>query len=167
MAFANTSTQELHSIIFSFFHFIILSFPLMITYNSYGSVMPTLNERGITEWLRRVAESHGRRVGDINYVFCNDEEILSLNRQYIGHDYYTDHIGFDYSAGNILSGDIYIGIETVATNAELFGKTYDDELHRVIVHGLLHLVGIKDKTSEERAIMEAAENQALTMINPL
>ena len=133
----------------------------MITYNSYGSVMPSLDELSTTAWLRRVAESHGRRVGDINYVFCSDEEILSLNRQYIGHDYYTDHIGFDYSAGDVLSGDIYVGIETVATNAELFGKTYDVELHRVIVHGLLHLVGIKDKTDAERAEMEAAEDAAL------
>ena len=135
----------------------------MITYNSYGSVMPSLDELSTTAWLRRVAESHGRRVGDINYVFCSDEEILALNRQYIGHDYYTDHIGFDYSAGDILSGDIYVGIETVATNAELFGKTYDDELHRVIIHGLLHLVGFKDKTPEERAVMETAEDEALSM----
>lgn len=135
----------------------------MITYNSYGSVMPALDEPRTTEWLRRVADSHHRRVGDINYVFCNDEEILALNRQYIGHDYYTDHIGFDYSAGDILSGDIYVGIETVATNAELFGKTYEDELHRVIVHGLLHLVGIDDKTPEERADMEAAEDAALDL----
>lgn len=135
----------------------------MITYNSYGSVMPSLDEQQTTAWLRRVAERHGRRVGDVNYVFCNDEEILALNRQYIGHDYYTDHIGFDYSARDILSGDIYVGIETVETNAELFGKTYDDEFHRVIVHGLLHLVGFKDKTPEERAGMEAAEDEALAM----
>lgn len=139
----------------------------MITYNSYGSVMPTLDEPRTTAWLRRVAESHSRRLGDINYVFCSDEEILALNRQYIGHDYYTDHIGFDYSSRDILSGDVYVGIETVATNAELFGKTYDDELHRVIVHGLLHLVGFKDKTSEERAVMEHAEDEALTLLDPL
>lgn len=135
----------------------------MITFNSYGSVMPELNERADSAWITRVAQSHGRRVGSINYVFCNDEEILALNRQYIGHDYYTDHIGFDYSAGDILSGDIYVGIETVQTNAELFGKTYDDELHRVIIHGLLHLVGFKDKTDEERAVMETAEDEALAM----
>lgn len=135
----------------------------MITFNSYGSVMPELNERADSAWITRVAQSHGRRVGNINYVFCNDEEILALNRQYIGHDYYTDHIGFDYSAGDILSGDIYVGIETVQTNAELFGKTYDDELHRVIIHGLLHLVGFKDKTDEERAVMETAEDEALAM----
>lgn len=135
----------------------------MITFNSYGSVMPELNERADSAWITRVAQSHGRRVGSINYVFCNDEEILALNRQYIGHDYYTDHIGFDYSAGDILSGDIYVGIETVQTNAELFGKTYDDELHRVIIHGLLHLVGFKDKTDDERAVMETAEDEALAM----
>lgn len=135
----------------------------MITFNSYGSVMPELNERADSAWITRVAQSHGRRVGNINYVFCNDEEILALNRQYIGHDYYTDHIGFDYSAGDILSGDIYVGIETVQTNAELFGKTYDDELHRVIIHGLLHLVGFKDKNDDERAVMETAEDEALAM----
>lgn len=135
----------------------------MITYNSYGSVMPQLNEQADTAWIHRVAERHGRRVGQVNYIFCNDEEILELNRQYIGHDYYTDHIGFDYSAGGILSGDIYVGIETVSTNAELYGKTYDDELHRVIIHGLLHLIGFADKTPEERAVMEAAEDEALAM----
>ena len=135
----------------------------MITYNSYGSVMPELDERADTAWITRVATHHGRRVGDVNYVFCNDDEILALNRQYIGHDYYTDHIGFDYSAHDILAGDIYISLDTVRTNAELFGKTYDDELHRVIIHGLLHLVGFKDKTPDERNVMEQAEDEALAL----
>lgn len=125
--------------------------------------MPKLDEGADTAWIGRVAAQHGCRLGDINYVFCNDEEILALNRQYIGHDYYTDHIGFDYSANGVLSGDIYISIETVETNAQLFGKTYDDELHRVIIHGLLHLVGINDKTPEERTVMEAAEDEALAL----
>lgn len=135
----------------------------MVSYNSYGTVMATLDERADTAWIGRVAQRHGLRVGNINYVFCNDEEILALNREYIGHDYYTDHIGFDYSARGVLSGDIYISLDTVRTNAELFGKTYDDELHRVIIHGLLHLVGFKDKTPDERAVMEAAEDEALAM----
>ena len=83
--------------------------------------------------------------GEVNYVFCDDEEILEVNRRYLQHDYYTDIITFDYSGGDVLSGDLYISLDTVRSNAELFGRPYDEELHRVLVHGVLHLVGINDK----------------------
>lgn len=135
-----------------------------ITYNAISIALPDIDQAKVTEWLAQVAESYDRRLGNINYVFTDDETILTMNRQFIGHDYYTDHIGFDYCEGRILSGDIYISLDTVRTNAELYAPSYEHELHRVIVHGLLHLVGIKDKTDEERREMEAAENRALTYI---
>lgn len=116
-----------------------------------------------TAWLQRVAAEYSKIIGEIAYIFTDDEEILRINREFIGHDYYTDHIGFDYGAGNILSGDIYISLDTVRSNAELFKRPYDEELHRVIAHGLLHLCGIEDKTPELREQMEAAENRALAL----
>lgn len=137
----------------------------MIAYFSQNISLPTLNQPQTTAWLKEVAQSYGKRIGAVNYIFVDDEEILRINREYIGHDYYTDHIGFDYSAHDILSGDIYISLDTVRSNAALFGKTFDDELHRVIAHGLLHLCGLKDKTPEERAEMESAEDKALASLD--
>lgn len=133
----------------------------MITYNTINVAMPPIEQEAVTGWVKRIADSYGKRAGDINYIFVDDEEILRLNREFVHHDYYTDHIGFDYSHGNTLSGDIFIGLETVASNAEGLGVTYEDELHRVIIHGLLHLVGIQDKTPEQRQEMEQAEDEAL------
>lgn len=133
----------------------------MITYNTENTEMPQMPAMETSQWLECVARSHGRRIGDINYVFVDDERILEINREFIGHDYYTDHIGFDYSEGTYLSGDIYISLDTVRTNAEKYGTQYMTELRRVVVHGLLHLCGIKDKTPEERAVMEKEENKAL------
>ena len=135
----------------------------MITYNSLSIALPNIDQATVTEWIGRVAESHQRVVGDINYVFCNDEEILDVNRRYLQHDYYTDIISFDYGRGNVLSGDLYISLDTVRSNAELLGKPYDEELHRVLVHGVLHLVGINDKGPGERELMEAAEDAALAL----
>ena len=135
----------------------------MITYNSLSIALPNIDQTTVTEWIGRVAESHQRMVGDINYVFCNDEEILDVNRRYLQHDYYTDIITFDYGRGNVLSGDLYISLDTVRSNAELLGTPYDEELHRVLVHGVLHLVGINDKGPGERELMEAAEDAALAL----
>ena len=135
----------------------------MITFNSLSLPLPALDVRTEEAWLRRVAAQHNRRLGEINYIFCNDEEILATNRQYLQHDYYTDIITFDYSAGAVLAGDLYISLDTVRTNAEMLGKPYDEELHRVLVHGVLHLVGINDKGPGEREIMEAAEDAALAL----
>ena len=123
--------------------------------------MPDIREAEVSEWVRQVAKGYGKVVGDINYIFVDDETMLDINRRYIGHDYYTDHIGFDYSEGKALSGDIYISLDTVRTNAELFGATQNEELHRIIIHGLLHLCGLRDKTPEERAKMQQAEDEAL------
>lgn len=136
----------------------------MITYNSDGIAMPKIRKRDTSAWIKAVAATYGRKVGDVGYMFVNDEKILEVNREYLGHDYYTDVITFDYDEDNIVSGDIVISLDTVRSNAELFGKSYDDELHRVIIHGILHLCGINDKGPGEREIMEAAENKALAML---
>lgn len=136
----------------------------MITYNVIDVKMPEISHRETTKWVRAVAASYGKRVGEVAYVFCNDDKILEVNRQYLKHDYFTDIITFDYCEGDMLSGDLFISLDTVRTNAELFHKTYDDELHRVIIHGILHLVGINDKGPGEREIMEAAENKALDLL---
>lgn len=125
--------------------------------------MPKIRKRETTAWIKTVAASYGLKVGDIGYMFVNDEKILEVNREYLQHDYYTDIITFDYDEGDQINGDLVISLDTVRTNAELFGKTYEEELHRVIIHGILHLCGINDKGPGEREIMEAAENKALAM----
>lgn len=135
----------------------------MITYNSEGVKVPKIKKRETTKWIREVAATYGRKVGEVGYMFVDDEKILEVNNEYLGHNYYTDIITFDYNEGNTLNGDLVISLDTVATNAEKFGKTYDEELHRVIIHGILHLCGINDKGPGEREIMEAAENKALAM----
>ena len=126
--------------------------------------MPNISHRETTAWVRAVAASYGKRVGEVAYVFCNDDKILKVNRQYLQHDYFTDIITFDYCEGDMISGDLFISLDTVRSNAELFNKPYDEELHRVIIHGILHLVGINDKGPGEREIMEAAENKALDLL---
>ena len=126
--------------------------------------MPDLCETEVSAWVRRVAADYGKVLGDINYIFVDDETILDINRRFIGHDYYTDHIGFDYSQGNALSGDIYISLDTVRTNAELFGVTKEEKLRRIIIHGLLHLCGFQDKTDDERKLMQQAEDKALNSL---
>lgn len=138
---------------------------IMITYNSEGVRMPKIKKRDTSAWIKAVAASYGRKVGEIGYLFVDDEKILEVNREYLGHDYYTDVITFDYDEDETVSGDIVISLDTVRSNAQLFGKTYEEELYRVIIHGILHLCGINDKGPGEREIMEAAENKALAMRN--
>lgn len=125
--------------------------------------MPQIKRRETTAWIKAVAASHGRKVGEVGYMFVDDEKILEVNREYLGHDFYTDVITFDYDEGDKINGDIVISLDTVRSNAELFGKQYGEELHRVIIHGILHLCGINDKGPGEREIMEAAENAALAL----
>lgn len=125
--------------------------------------MPKIRRRDNSAWVKRVAASYGRKVGDVAYIFCDDEEILRVNRQYLQHDYYTDIITFDYDEDDVISGDLFISLDTVRTNAEQLGLPYEQELNRVIIHGILHLCAINDKGPGEREIMEAAENKALAM----
>lgn len=125
--------------------------------------MPKIKKRETTAWIKAVAKSYGRRVGEVGYMFVNDDKILEVNREYLGHDYYTDVITFDYDEDDVVSGDVVISLDTVASNAQLFNKTYEEELYRVIIHGILHLCGINDKGPGEREQMEAAENKALEL----
>ena len=136
---------------------------MAITYQTEGIKMPDIKKRETTEWIKAVAATYEKRIGEIAYIFCSDEKILEVNRQYLQHDYYTDIITFDYCEGNRLSGDLFISLETVKTNSEQFNTPYEEELHRTIIHGILHLCGINDKGPGEREIMETAENKALAM----
>ena len=135
----------------------------MISYNTVNVKMPAIRRRDTSAWVKAVAASYGKKVGEIAYIFVDDEEILRVNREYLQHDYYTDIITFDYTEGDTISGDLFISLDTVRTNAEQFDKPYDEELHRVIIHGILHLCGINDKGPGEREQMEAAEDKALAL----
>ena len=129
--------------------------------------MPAISASRIERWLDDVARSHGKSAGRLTYIFCNDDYILSTNRQFLNHDYYTDIITFDYSTARRISGDMVISLDTVRTNAAMVGESYERELHRVIVHGVLHLCGINDKGEGEREIMERHENAALAMLEQI
>ena len=126
--------------------------------------MPAINQPKVRAWVEAVAAAYGRRVGDIAYIFVDDEEILRVNRQFLQHDYFTDIITFDNSSATRISGDLFISLDTVRSNAEGLGVPYEQELLRVIIHGILHLCGINDKGPGEREIMEAAENKALVKL---
>lgn len=136
----------------------------MITYNCEGVRLPKIKKREMTKWIRSVAACYDKKVGEVGYLFVDDDKIIEVNREYLGHDYYTDVITFDYSEANEINGDIVISLDTVKSNADLFGKEYEEELHRVIIHGILHLCGINDKGPGEREKMEEAENKALSML---
>ncbi|MBO4905711.1 MAG: rRNA maturation RNase YbeY [Bacteroidaceae bacterium] len=136
----------------------------MITFQTINVELPEIDQEGVRQWIATVAASYNRGVGDINYIFVDDDEILRVNRQFLQHDYYTDIITFDYSDTPThppISGDIFISLDTVRSNAEQLNQPYERELHRVIIHGILHLCGQNDKGPGEREQMEAAENKAL------
>lgn len=132
-----------------------------------GVELPQFDYDKLQRWIDNVAAAHHRLLRSVSYLFCNDEEILRINRQFLGHDYYTDIITFDYCTGSLLRGDIVISLDTVRSNAEELGVVYERELLRVIIHGILHLCGINDKGPGERQVMEAAENEALDIYDKL
>lgn len=137
----------------------------MISFYSEDNVsMPRLRRLIVKSWLEAVAGSYGKQIGELCYQFCDDERILEVNREFLQHDYYTDIITFDESQGNIVSGDMLISLDTVRSNAKLVGVTYGEELHRVIVHGLLHLCGLGDKSEAEEEAMRKAEDKALALL---
>lgn len=130
--------------------------------------MPQLDETLIRRWIEAVAQGFfDKSVGDLSYIFCNDEKIIEVNRQYLQHDYFTDIITFDYGRLHKISGDMFISLDTVRTNAEMVGAPYETELNRVIIHGILHLCGVNDKGPGEREIMESYENRALELLSQL
>ena len=139
----------------------------MITYQTDGVEMPDIKKRETTEWIKAVAASYGLRVGEIAYIFCSDEKILEVNRQFLQHDYYTDIITFDYTENGKINGDIFISVDTVKSNAEKFNVTFDNELMRVIIHGVLHLTGQNDKTPETEKVMHQKEDIALEELSKM
>jgi len=133
----------------------------MITYQTQNTNFPKISKRETTRWIKSVAQTYNKKIGEIAFIFCSDECILKINNDYLQHDYYTDIITFDYSEGNTISGDIFISLDTVKSNAEKFGESFEKELYRVIIHGILHLCGQNDKTPEQQTEMTQKENLAL------
>lgn len=125
----------------------------------------TINEDEINSWLLSVIASEGKNLGEINYIFCDDAYLLSINQQYLDHDTYTDIISFDTSEGNDLSGDIFISVERIKENAQQFNVSVDDELKRILAHGILHFCGYKDKTDDEAKLMREKEDEKLKMFH--
>jgi len=139
----------------------------LIQWTSQGVEFPEIDKQLVERWLGEVARVHERILGPLTYIFCSDPRILEVNIEFLNHDYFTDIITFDNTHGRRVSGDMFISLDTVRTNAEKFGTPYMDELHRVIVHGLLHLCGINDKGPGEREIMENHENQSLSILKSM
>jgi len=135
----------------------------MIQFINENTEIPVVHKRRLSQWIKSTAEEYGRKTGDITYIFCSEEKILEINLQYLNHDYFTDIITFDYSEKNIISGDIFISPETLKTNAIQFNVTFEEELLRIIIHGILHLCGQDDKTPESKLQMTAKEDKALNV----
>ena len=133
----------------------------MIAYYTEDVKMPTFPKRKMNAWIKSVANKYKKNVGEIAYIFCSDKKILEVNKQYLQHDYYTDIITFDYCERDVLNGDIFISIETVSSNAEQFRVSFEEELRRILIHGIL--CGQDDKTPALRAEMTKKENEALEM----
>ena len=134
----------------------------MVSYFTEDITFPFKEKRLTSRWLKFVAESEAKRLGDIAVIFCSDNYILDVNIKYLQHDYYTDIITFDYCEGNRLSGDLFISVDSVRENAQHYGTEFPEELNRVIVHGLLHLIGYDDHTEADIAVMRAKENYYLS-----
>lgn len=137
---------------------------MAITFQAENTRLPKIKKRETANWIKTVANGYDRKAGEIAYLFCDDEKILEINRTYLQHDFYTDIITFDYSEEEIISGDIFISVDTVRSNSQKYGTPFEEELYRVIIHGILHLCGLKDKTEEEEKGMREAENSALRQL---
>lgn len=135
----------------------------MIQFVEENVKFPLPNKNLTKKWIKLVIEASQKKVGDICIIFCDDEYLLNINRQYLNHDYYTDIITFDYVEGNKISGDLFISLDTVKSNSVKFSESFELEAKRVIIHGILHLLGLKDKTETEALEMRSAENRALEL----
>ena len=136
----------------------------MITYN-YESEFQLENEDVFSEWIEQVVLSEDKMLGEVNYIFCDDEYLHKINVDYLDHDTLTDIISFDYSEGNLVQGDIFISIERVADNASDFEVPFNEELKRVMIHGILHYCGYKDKSENEERIMRKKEDEKIKMFH--
>ncbi len=135
----------------------------MITYIVDDIKLPAFSKREMNVWIKQIAAIEGYKVGDVSYIFCSDKKILEMNRTYLQHDYYTDIITFDYTENKKIGGDIFVSIDTVRSNAEKYNVPFEQELRRVIIHGILHLCGQKDKSAEDRDEMIRKEDAALNI----
>jgi rRNA maturation RNase YbeY len=135
-----------------------------IKYFSEDVSIPKIGRRFTSEWIKGVIISEGKAPGDISFIFCSDEYILEINRKYLQHDYYTDIITFDYVENNVVSGDIFISVDRVRDNALEFSTTFENELNRILIHGVLHLLGYKDKTMNEKTLMTDKEDEYLKVL---
>ena len=134
---------------------------MSVTFEAEGVQFPKIKKTELSKWINSVAEKYNKKAGEIAYLFCDDEKILVMNRDFLQHDFYTDIITFDYSEDDVIAGDILISLDTVKSNSENYETTFEEELHRVIIHGILHLCGLNDSTPEEEKVMREAENDAL------
>lgn len=139
----------------------------MITFHADNIEMPAIDFHKVEQWIKSTAAQYGYSVGELNYIFCDDEKILAVNREFLQHDYYTDVITFDYTTPSCLNGDIFISLDTVKSNAQEVDATEEQELSRILVHGLLHLTGQGDKTPETKAEMTRKEDLALSKLHIL
>ncbi len=137
----------------------------MIQFHQEDIALPELDKNKISAWVEEVAAGYGKKTGQINYIFCSENKIAEVNIQYLNHDYFTDIISFDYSSAQSISGDLFISPLTIASNAELLKQPFQRELHRVLIHGILHLCGFEDKTINQQTIMREEENKALVLID--
>ena len=136
----------------------------MIDFN-YETEFTLENEEAISGWISNVIKSEGKKEGEINYIFCDDEYLLQINKEHLNHDYYTDIISFDYTVGNEINGDMFISVDRVKENAVDFNVAFDEELKRVIIHGILHYCGYKDKLEEEELLMRNKEDEKIAMFH--
>ena len=140
----------------------------MAVYFSNSDVDFVLKDADLMKkWISRIVTSYGKNLGMVNYLFCSDEYVYDANVRFLGHDTYTDIITFDYVEGNLISGDIMISVDRVGENARTMAIPFERELHRVIIHGVLHLLGFKDKTDADAAVMRQKEDESLAVLDTL
>lgn len=127
--------------------------------------LPKIKKRNTVAWIKQVIDEHCKKVGDVSFIFCSDTYLLDVNKQYLDHDYFTDVITFDYVEGDVVSGDIFISVDRVEENAKSFSTSFSNELNRIIIHGILHLLGYNDKTDTDKMIMTGKEDLYLNLLN--
>lgn len=138
-----------------------------ISYDVCDVELPDFNQNKTEKWILAVVERYGKEVGELNYFFCSDNYLLEMNKEHLNHNYFTDIITFDYTVGDIISGDLFISIDTVKDNAQTYSVSFAEEFNRVIIHGVLHLIGFNDKTDAEQEEMTHRENESLALITAI
>ncbi|WP_318351074.1 rRNA maturation RNase YbeY [Aquipluma nitroreducens] len=138
---------------------------MSVHYFNEDIAFPKIKKRIASGWIKQVISIEGKRVGDISFIFCSDEYLLDVNRKYLNHDYYTDIITFDNVEGIVINGDIFISVDRVKENSKVFETSFDDEVHRILIHGVLHLLGYKDKTKKDKLLMTEKEDLYLKLFN--